>query len=191
MLQGFFRRSIQQKIQYKPCTKNQQCSILRINRNRCQYCRLKKCIAVGMSRDGMHWSYFNIVCPVLCKSDQSTQSTVSIFITSIFSQNLMDGWTFIRFHEPVFRWRNSLFYFMLELFILFSIKKIRSRESYILTIWLKLVIWSYNKTYYDSFTYNSKCAFTFVFYITVWIIWYPESPVWMAIVLNLDSVYID
>lgn len=51
-LQGFFRRSIQQKIQYRPCTKNQQCSILRINRNRCQYCRLKKCIAVGMSRDG-------------------------------------------------------------------------------------------------------------------------------------------
>lgn len=50
--QGFFRRSIQQKIQYRPCTKNQQCSILRINRNRCQYCRLKKCISVGMSRDG-------------------------------------------------------------------------------------------------------------------------------------------
>lgn len=53
--QGFFRRSIQQKIQYRPCTKNQQCSILRINRNRCQYCRLKKCIAVGMSRDGMYF----------------------------------------------------------------------------------------------------------------------------------------
>jgi len=57
--QGFFRRSIQQKIQYRPCTKNQQCSILRINRNRCQYCRLKKCIAVGMSRDGE--SFFNIL----------------------------------------------------------------------------------------------------------------------------------
>lgn len=53
--QGFFRRSIQQKIQYRPCTKNQQCSILRINRNRCQYCRLKKCIAVGMSRDGEYF----------------------------------------------------------------------------------------------------------------------------------------
>lgn len=51
-LQGFFRRSIQQKIQYRPCTKNQQCNILRINRNRCQYCRLRKCISVGMSRDG-------------------------------------------------------------------------------------------------------------------------------------------
>uniref|UniRef100_A0A0A1X065 Ecdysone-induced protein 75B, isoforms C/D n=1 Tax=Zeugodacus cucurbitae TaxID=28588 RepID=A0A0A1X065_ZEUCU len=55
---GFFRRSIQQKIQYRPCTKNQQCSILRINRNRCQYCRLKKCIAVGMSRDDIYSNTF-------------------------------------------------------------------------------------------------------------------------------------
>ncbi|XP_055342067.1 ecdysone-induced protein 75B, isoforms C/D-like [Paramacrobiotus metropolitanus] len=52
---GFFRRSIQQKIQYRPCTKNQQCAILRINRNRCQYCRLKKCIEVGMSRDAVRF----------------------------------------------------------------------------------------------------------------------------------------
>uniref|UniRef100_A0A915L6L3 Uncharacterized protein n=1 Tax=Romanomermis culicivorax TaxID=13658 RepID=A0A915L6L3_ROMCU len=52
---GFFRRSIQQKLQYRPCSKNQQCSILRINRNRCQYCRLKKCIAVGMSRDAVRF----------------------------------------------------------------------------------------------------------------------------------------
>lgn len=59
--QGFFRRSIQQKIQYRPCTKNQQCSILRINRNRCQYCRLKKCIAVGMSRDGESFSTIAIL----------------------------------------------------------------------------------------------------------------------------------
>ena len=57
LFQGFFRRSIQQKIQYRPCTKNQQCSILRINRNRCQYCRLKKCIAAGMSRDGEYPYY--------------------------------------------------------------------------------------------------------------------------------------
>lgn len=58
--QGFFRRSIQQKIQYRPCTKNQQCMIQRVNRNRCQYCRLKKCIAVGMSRDG-EFDDFNIL----------------------------------------------------------------------------------------------------------------------------------
>ncbi|KAI1712747.1 zinc finger, c4 type (two domains) domain-containing protein [Ditylenchus destructor] len=49
---GFFRRSIQQKIQYKPCAKVQGCAIVRSNRNRCQYCRFQKCMAVGMSRDG-------------------------------------------------------------------------------------------------------------------------------------------
>lgn len=52
-LQGFFRRSIQQNIQYKKCLKNNNCSIMRMNRNRCQQCRFKKCLSVGMSRDGM------------------------------------------------------------------------------------------------------------------------------------------
>ncbi|XP_070570413.1 nuclear receptor subfamily 1 group D member 2-like [Ptychodera flava] len=52
---GFFRRSIQQKIQYKPCTKNGHCSILRVNRNRCQSCRLHKCLEVGMSRDAVRF----------------------------------------------------------------------------------------------------------------------------------------
>lgn len=50
--QGFFRRSIQQNIQYKKCLKMENCTIMRINRNRCQQCRFKKCLAVGMSRDG-------------------------------------------------------------------------------------------------------------------------------------------
>lgn len=51
-LQGFFRRSIQQNIQYKKCLKTESCTIVRINRNRCQQCRFKKCLSVGMSRDG-------------------------------------------------------------------------------------------------------------------------------------------
>ncbi|VDN05314.1 unnamed protein product [Thelazia callipaeda] len=52
---GFFRRSIQQKIQYRPCTRNQQCVVARNNRNRCQHCRLQKCIKVGMSRDAVRF----------------------------------------------------------------------------------------------------------------------------------------
>lgn len=48
---GFFRRSIQQNIQYKKCLKSESCPIMRINRNRCQQCRFKKCLLVGMSRD--------------------------------------------------------------------------------------------------------------------------------------------
>ncbi|KAL0151244.1 hypothetical protein M9458_053435, partial [Cirrhinus mrigala] len=48
---GFFRRSIQQNIHYKMCVKNENCLIMRMNRNRCQHCRFKKCLSVGMSRD--------------------------------------------------------------------------------------------------------------------------------------------
>lgn len=52
---GFFRRSIQQNIQYKKCLKTESCTIVRINRNRCQQCRFKKCSSVGMSRDAVRF----------------------------------------------------------------------------------------------------------------------------------------
>ncbi|XP_036413886.1 nuclear receptor subfamily 1 group D member 2a isoform X2 [Colossoma macropomum] len=52
---GFFRRSIQQNIQYKKCMKMENCTIVRINRNRCQQCRFKKCLSVGMSRDAVRF----------------------------------------------------------------------------------------------------------------------------------------
>lgn len=48
--QGFFRRSIQKQIEYR-CLRDGKCLVIRLNRNRCQYCRFKKCLAVGMSRD--------------------------------------------------------------------------------------------------------------------------------------------
>ncbi|KAJ8415926.1 hypothetical protein AAFF_G00404830 [Aldrovandia affinis] len=52
---GFFRRSIQQNIQYKKCMKNENCPIMRMNRNRCQQCRFKKCLFVGMSKDAVRF----------------------------------------------------------------------------------------------------------------------------------------
>ncbi|XP_044078819.1 nuclear receptor subfamily 1 group D member 1-like [Siniperca chuatsi] len=52
---GFFRRSIQQNIHYKMCVKNEKCLIMRMNRNRCQHCRFKKCLFVGMSRDAVRF----------------------------------------------------------------------------------------------------------------------------------------
>uniref|UniRef100_A0A8C8SAQ7 Nuclear receptor subfamily 1 group D member 1 n=1 Tax=Pelusios castaneus TaxID=367368 RepID=A0A8C8SAQ7_9SAUR len=52
---GFFRRSIQQNISYKMCVKSENCLIMRMNRNRCQHCRFKKCLAVGMSRDAVRF----------------------------------------------------------------------------------------------------------------------------------------
>ncbi|XP_072931400.1 ecdysone-induced protein 78C-like isoform X4 [Epargyreus clarus] len=47
---GFFRRSIQKQIEYR-CLRDGKCVVIRLNRNRCQFCRFKKCLAVGMSRD--------------------------------------------------------------------------------------------------------------------------------------------
>ena len=50
---GFFKRSIQQNVQYSPCSNNHQCNVLRINRNQCQYCRFEKCITAGMSLEAV------------------------------------------------------------------------------------------------------------------------------------------
>ncbi|XP_038216133.1 ecdysone-induced protein 78C isoform X2 [Zerene cesonia] len=52
--QGFFRRSIQKQIEYR-CLRDGKCLVIRLNRNRCQFCRFKKCLAVGMSRDSVRY----------------------------------------------------------------------------------------------------------------------------------------
>uniref|UniRef100_A0A915JDQ8 Nuclear hormone receptor HR78 n=1 Tax=Romanomermis culicivorax TaxID=13658 RepID=A0A915JDQ8_ROMCU len=44
---GFFKRSIRKKLGYI-CRSKQDCPITKIHRNRCQYCRLKKCLECGM-----------------------------------------------------------------------------------------------------------------------------------------------
>ncbi|XP_077149161.1 nuclear receptor ROR-gamma-like [Ranitomeya variabilis] len=49
---GFFRRSQQGKPIYS-CSQQQSCLIDRSSRNRCQHCRLQKCLSLGMSRDAV------------------------------------------------------------------------------------------------------------------------------------------
>ncbi|XP_022832648.1 ecdysone-induced protein 78C-like isoform X2 [Spodoptera litura] len=51
---GFFRRSIQKQIEYR-CLRDGKCLVIRLNRNRCQFCRFKKCLAVGMSKDSVRY----------------------------------------------------------------------------------------------------------------------------------------
>ncbi|CAB1433055.1 unnamed protein product [Pleuronectes platessa] len=50
--QGFFRRSIQKNMVYT-CHREKNCIINKVTRNRCQYCRLQKCFAVGMSKESV------------------------------------------------------------------------------------------------------------------------------------------
>lgn len=56
---GFFRRSQSSVVNYQ-CPRNKQCVVDRVNRNRCQYCRLQKCLKLGMSRDGKFFFIFFI-----------------------------------------------------------------------------------------------------------------------------------
>ncbi|KAK6471338.1 nuclear receptor ROR-alpha A-like isoform X3 [Huso huso] len=49
---GFFRRSQQASVSYS-CSRQKSCVIDRTSRNRCQHCRLQKCVATGMSRDAV------------------------------------------------------------------------------------------------------------------------------------------
>uniref|UniRef100_A0A8D0ALA5 Retinoic acid receptor alpha-B-like n=1 Tax=Sander lucioperca TaxID=283035 RepID=A0A8D0ALA5_SANLU len=47
---GFFRRSIQKNMVYT-CHRDKVCVINKVTRNRCQSCRLQKCLEVGMSKE--------------------------------------------------------------------------------------------------------------------------------------------
>lgn len=50
---GFFRRTIRMKLEYDSCERS--CKIQKKNRNKCQYCRFQKCLALGMSHDAIRY----------------------------------------------------------------------------------------------------------------------------------------
>ena len=50
---GFFKRSIRKNLVYS-CRGSKDCIINKHHRNRCQYCRLQRCIAFGMKQDCMY-----------------------------------------------------------------------------------------------------------------------------------------
>lgn len=47
---GFFKRSVRKQLSYV-CRANQDCEVTKHHRNRCQFCRLQKCLAMGMRAD--------------------------------------------------------------------------------------------------------------------------------------------
>ncbi|XP_078500436.1 peroxisome proliferator-activated receptor delta isoform X1 [Lissotriton helveticus] len=50
---GFFRRTMRMKLEYEKCERN--CKIQKKNRNKCQYCRFQKCLALGMSHNAIRF----------------------------------------------------------------------------------------------------------------------------------------
>uniref|UniRef100_A0A8C6P3M8 Retinoic acid receptor RXR n=1 Tax=Nothobranchius furzeri TaxID=105023 RepID=A0A8C6P3M8_NOTFU len=48
---GFFKRTVRKDLTYT-CRDNKDCIVDKRQRNRCQYCRYQKCLAMGMKREG-------------------------------------------------------------------------------------------------------------------------------------------
>ena len=74
--QGFFRRSQSSVTNYQ-CPRQKNCVVDRVNRNRCQFCRLQKCMALGMSRDGEYITSNNLT------RDGNSQLYENLFFHSI------------------------------------------------------------------------------------------------------------
>ncbi|XP_058228982.1 peroxisome proliferator-activated receptor delta isoform X1 [Hemibagrus wyckioides] len=50
---GFFRRTVRMKLEYEKCERS--CKIHKKSRNKCQYCRFRKCVMLGMSHDAIRY----------------------------------------------------------------------------------------------------------------------------------------
>ncbi|KAL0268987.1 UNVERIFIED_CONTAM: hypothetical protein PYX00_010742 [Menopon gallinae] len=88
---GFFRRSQSSVVNYQ-CPRNKNCVVDRVNRNRCQYCRLQKCLRLGMSRDAVKFGRMSkkqrekVEDEVRFHRAQQRQATESTPDSSVFDQ---------------------------------------------------------------------------------------------------------
>ncbi|XP_061679935.1 nuclear receptor subfamily 2 group C member 1 isoform X1 [Syngnathoides biaculeatus] len=91
---GFFKRSIRKNLVYT-CRGSGECAINKIHRNRCQYCRLQRCIAVGMKQDSVQCERKPMDVPTREKSVNCAASTEKIYIRKNLCSPLAATPTFV------------------------------------------------------------------------------------------------
>lgn len=80
------------------CSRQRNCLIDRTNRNRCQHCRLQKCLALGMSRDGK-------TCTQRKRSTHFTHINKHKLGTVTCKKGSGEGIRYAALHFPVISWR--------------------------------------------------------------------------------------
>ncbi|KAM4035759.1 nuclear receptor subfamily 2 group C member 1 isoform 1-T1 [Anomaloglossus baeobatrachus] len=96
---GFFKRSIRKNLVYT-CRGAKDCVINKHYRNRCQYCRLQRCIALGMKQDSVQCERKPIEA-AREKSSNCAASTEKIYIRKDLRSPLAATTTFVTDNKPV------------------------------------------------------------------------------------------
>uniref|UniRef100_A0A3B3C1S9 Nuclear receptor subfamily 2, group C, member 1 n=1 Tax=Oryzias melastigma TaxID=30732 RepID=A0A3B3C1S9_ORYME len=91
---GFFKRSIRKNLVYT-CRGSGECAINKLHRNRCQYCRLQRCIALGMKQDSVQCERKPVEVATREKSVNCAASTEKIYIRKNLCSPLAATPTFV------------------------------------------------------------------------------------------------
>lgn len=76
---SFFKRSVRRNLTYQ-CRGSRNCPIDQHHRNQCQYCRLRKCLKMGMRREGKRDMGPSIFFRIFQPINLSLFSTLSFFL---------------------------------------------------------------------------------------------------------------
>ncbi|KAJ8357185.1 hypothetical protein SKAU_G00199790 [Synaphobranchus kaupii] len=83
---GFFKRTIRKDLTYT-CRDSKECLIDKRQRNRCQYCRYQKCLAMGMKREGV-WLHVALSAVQEERQRGREKSDNEVESTSSFSEDM-------------------------------------------------------------------------------------------------------
>ncbi|XP_043087958.1 nuclear receptor subfamily 2 group C member 2 isoform X2 [Puntigrus tetrazona] len=95
---GFFKRSVRKSLTYS-CRSNQDCVVNKHHRNRCQFCRLRKCLEMGMKMESVQSERKPIDLPRE-KPANCAASTEKIYIRKDLRSPLIATPTFISEKDP-------------------------------------------------------------------------------------------
>ncbi|XP_008412199.1 nuclear receptor subfamily 2 group C member 2 isoform X2 [Poecilia reticulata] len=91
---GFFKRSVRKNLTYS-CRSKQDCVINKHHRNRCQFCRLRKCLKMGMKTDSVQSERKPIDVVPRERHSNCAASTQKIYIRKDLNSPLIATPTFI------------------------------------------------------------------------------------------------